>query len=220
MAHACHAIYNPPHPSLELRHRPRPINQSNFVASAAAALVQILGRVILINTSRRHPQRRILLKKVTRAQHNTQRLRRHNREILRSREMRDTKLQPADDILGLNLIIPLAPVNDSLIIRPAGLSSRLANVVASGEELVLSILGDPQRVAGETGAAPDETAGSAEQAGGFAGDDFVADGFLAGWVEFVGVDDVPGAGGFVVVVAGAFFAGFQDGFVAVESVAV
>ena len=134
--------------------------------------------------------------------------------------MRDAELQPAHDILVLDVVVALGPVDDRLVVRPPWLACGLADVVAGGEELVFTVLGHPECVAGEARAAPDETAWAAEQAWGFAGDDFVADGFLAGWVELVGVDDVPGAAGFVVVVAGALFACFESCFLAVEGVAV
>jgi hypothetical protein len=155
------AIYKPQLTDLKLRSRARPINQPDLIPTTTAALVQVLRRVVLINTSRRHPKRRILLKEIARAQHNAQRLRRHNREVFGAREMRNTKLQPADDVFVLDVIVTLAPIDDGLIIGPARLAGRLADVVAGGEELVFAVFGHPQRVAGKTRAAPDETAGSA-----------------------------------------------------------
>jgi hypothetical protein len=120
--------------------------------------------------------------------------------------VRDSELQPAHDVRVLDVVVAIGPVDDGFVVGPARLAIRLADVVASGEELVFAVLGHPQAFTGEAGTAPDETAWSAEQAGGFAADDFVAYGFFAGGVELVGVDDVPGAAGFVVVITSALFA--------------
>jgi len=205
---------------LKFRCSARPINQANLLVASAAALVQILRSLILVETRRRHPQTRVLLEEIARAEHDAQRLGRHEREVLRAREVRDAELQPAHDVRVLDVVVAVSPVHDGLVVRPAGLAVRLADVVAGGEELVFAVLGDPERLAGEARTAPDETAGSAEQAWRFAADDLVAYGFLAGRVELVGVDDIPGAAGLVVVVTGALFACFQEGLLAMEGVAV
>ena len=150
------------HPrGLKFRSSAGPINKANLLVTATAALVQVLRRIVLINTSRWHPKSGVLLEEVARAEHHAQRLSRHDREVLGAREVRDAKLQPAHDVLVLDVVVALGPIDDGLIIGPAWLAGRLADVVAGGEELVFSVLGHPQGVAGEAGTAPDETARSA-----------------------------------------------------------
>ena len=196
--------------------------QHLLLATTAPNLIpQISTRRVNIHARRRHPQRGVLLEEITRAQHDTDRLRRHQREILQPREVTQAELQPDDDVGVDDVVVAVGPVGDGLVGGPAGLACGLADVVAGGEELVVAVRGDPERVPGEGGAAPDEAAGLAEEVRGLAGDDLVAGGEGAGGGEGlrVWVDDVPGAGGVVVVVAG-LDGGFEEGLLVVEGVAV
>jgi len=119
-------------------------------------------------------QPRILNKKVIRPQNQTNTLRRHKREILRTREMRQSKGVPQHhigilDIAGGGILDPLRESH-------GGLSAGLRDVFAGGVDLVFGVGGDVDCVAGESASFPDETAFFRHQARDFSGDEFVADG--------------------------------------------
>jgi hypothetical protein len=72
--------------------------------------------------------------------------------------MSDTKLKPTNNILILDVIVPLTPIHNGLILRPTRLARRLADIVTSREELALAIFRHPQHFPSKTCAAPDKTA--------------------------------------------------------------
>lgn len=156
---------------------------------------------------RRHPKRRILLKEIRRPQHDRNRLGRHNREILRAREMRQPKLHKADDIAVLDGLVARGPVHHRLVLRVSVFPRRLADVFARWEEFVFAVGYDPEGFAREAGAVIDRAAWFGEHGGTVVVEDLVGDGLFGDRVEVVGVDDVPAAACFVAVVHGGFLGG-------------
>lgn len=134
--------------------------------------------------------------------------------------MGEAELQVADDIGVLDVLVALGPVDDGRVVGVVLLAGGLAHVVASGEELVVLVGGDPEGLAGEAGAVVDGTAGLGEQRGAVVVKDLVANGLLGDGVHAVGVDDVPGALGLVAVVGGALEGCAESGLLAEEGVAV
>lgn len=169
---------------------------------------------------RRNPEGRVLLEEVRGTEHNADRLGRHDGEVLRAREVSQPELHVADDIRVLDVLVPVGPVNNGLVVRVVLFTGRLADVVTGGEEFVVLVGDDPERVSGKGGALPDDTAGFGEEAGAAVVDDLVGDGLLRDVVHFVRVDDVPGAAGFVAVVVDAFERGAERSLFAVEGVSV
>jgi hypothetical protein len=106
-----------------------------------------------ITCTRSNIQPRILDKKVHRSQNQTHTLRRHQWEILCSREMCQSKRMPQHnvgilDVGGRRVFKPLWETH-------GGFAGGLRDVFASGVELVFRVGGDMDGVAGETAAFPD-----------------------------------------------------------------
>lgn len=175
-----------------------------------------------INTDsrRRHPETRVLLVEVRGTQHDTDRLSRHDGEILSTGEVSQTELQVADDIGVLDVLVAPGPVQDRLVVGVVIAAIGLADVVTSREQLVVLVGCDPEGLAGECGAVVDCAAGLGEERGAGGVEDLVADGLLGDGVHAVGVDDVPCAVGLVAVVCGTFQGGAEGSLLAEEGVSV
>lgn len=143
------------------------------------------------NGRRRHPQTGVLFVEIGCTQHNADRLRRHDGEVLGTGEVSETELQVADDIGVFDVLIALGPVDDGRVVRVVFLAGGLAHVVAGREELVVLVGGDPEGLASEAGAVVDGAAGLGEERGAVVVENLVADGLLGDGVHAVGVDDVP-----------------------------
>lgn len=134
--------------------------------------------------------------------------------------MRQAELQIADDVGVLDVLVPVGPVEDSRVVGVVLLAGRLAHVVTGREELVVLVGDGPERMPGECGPLPDEATGLSEQGRAGVVEDLVGDGLLRDFVYFVGVDDIPGAVGFVAVVSRRFEGGPERRLLAVEAVSV
>jgi hypothetical protein len=86
--------------------------------------------------TRRDIQRRILIKEIPRAQQQRHRLRRHDGEILRSWEVRDTEGVPEDDV---GVVDRGLAIGDPFWDTPRRLARGLGHVPAGGVELVVGI---------------------------------------------------------------------------------
>ena len=121
--------------------------------------------------TRSNVQPRILHKEIHRPQYQSNTLCRHQREILCPREMRQSKRMPQHnigilDISGRGIFQPLWKTHGRF-------PRRLRDVFPCRVELVFGVGGDVNCMTGETAAFPDEAAFFGEEAGNFAGDQFV-----------------------------------------------
>ena len=121
---------------------------------------------------------------VVRLQVHLRNLGRHDGEVFHARDVVEAESVPDDNVL----------VNDVLGVVDPGLdtsaSQRLVGVVASGEELAVTVLGNPHGVLGELGAAPVPGAGLGEEHLGANGDNLVSDGGAGHGVQDVGVNNL------------------------------
>ena len=175
-----------------------------------------------INTEgrRRDPESRVLAEEVRSTHHNADRLSRHDREVLGTREVSQAELHIADNIGVLDTLISVGPVHDGLVVGVVLLSSRLADVVTSWEELVVLIGDNPESIASEGGTLPDDASGFCKHRRAAAVENLVGNGLLGDFVDFVRVDNIPGAVGFVAVVGCGLQGGAKRGLLAVEAVSV
>lgn len=137
-------------------------------------------------------------------QHNTDRLRGHDGEVLCAREVCQAELDVADNIGVLDVFIALSPVQNGRIERVVLFTGRLANVVTGREELVILVWSDPEWLTSESSAVVDSTAGLGQQGRAVVVEDLVADGLLCNLIHAVRVDDIPCTLSFVAVVGGTF----------------
>lgn len=134
--------------------------------------------------------------------------------------MGEAELDVADDVGVLNRLVARDPVLDGLVVGVVEVSRGLADVVAGGEELVVPVWRDPERLAGEGGALPNHAFRFGEEGRAVGVEDLVGHGLLGRGIEAARVDDVPGAARLGAVARGGLLGGAERRLLAVEAVAI
>lgn len=164
-------------------------------------------------------QGRVAEKEVVGSEEHAHRFGGHDGEILRSWEVRESKVEPDDNVPVLDRGVLREPLGQS-VVALGGDPVCLGHVVSRRVELVVDVRRDVDRVACEPGPVPDETALLRQERGGLATHDLVCHRFLGVRVQHGGVDNVPRPTRLVAVVGRGLGSRLVDSLFRVEAVSV